>query len=79
MIREFNCSKREAREAKDLVANSEIFSIPAKKRSKLLPADTVNSVKSLYERDDVSRIMPGLDNHLSTKQSNGKREHIQKR
>ena len=78
-MREFNCSEREAREAKDLVANSGIFSIPAKKRGKLLPADTVNSVKSFYERDDVSRIMPGLKDYLSIKQRNSKREHIQKR
>ena len=49
-MREYNCSEREAREAKDLVANSGIFSIPAKKRGKLLPADTVNTVKSFYER-----------------------------
>ena len=78
-MREFNCSEREAREAKDLVANSGMFSIPAKKRVKLLRADTVNSVKSFDERDDVSRIMPGLKDYLSIKQSNGKREHIQKR
>ena len=78
-MREFNCSEREAREAKDLVANSRIFSIPAKKRGKLLPADTVNSVKSFYERDDVNRIMPYLKDYLSIKQSNGKRQHIQKR
>ena len=77
LSRELNCSEREARVAKDLVANSRIFSIPVKKRGKL---DTVNSVKSFYERDDVSRIMPGLkDYYLSIKQSNGKREHIQKR
>ena len=63
LMREFNCSKREAREAKDLVANSRIFSIPAKKRGKLLPADTVISVKSFYERDDLSRIMPGLKDY----------------
>ena len=75
-MREFNCSEREAREAKDLVANNGIFSIPAKKRGKLVPADTVNSVKSFYERDDVSRIMLGLKDYLSIKQGNGKREHI---
>ena len=79
LMREFNCSEWEAREAKDLVANSGIFSIPAKKPGKLLPANNVNSVKSFYERDDVSRIMPGLKDYLCIKQSNGKREHIQKR
>ena len=79
LMREFNCSEREAREAKDLVANSGIFSIPAMKRGKLLPADTVNSVKYFYERDDVSRISPCLKDYLSIKQSNGKRQHIQKR
>ena len=77
-MRESNCSKREAREAKDLIANSGIFSIPTKKRGNLLPADTVNSVKSFYERDDVSRIMPGLKDYLSIKQINGKREHTEK-
>ena len=45
LMREFNCSEWEVRQAKDLVANSGIFSIPAKKRGKLLLVDTVNSVK----------------------------------
>ena len=78
LMREFNCSEREAREAKDLVANNGIFSIPAKKRGKLLPADTVNTVKSFYERDDVSRIMPGLKDYLSIKQSNAKENIFKK-
>ena len=70
-MRAFDCSEREAREAKDLVANSGVFSIPAKKRGKILPADTVNSVKGFYERDDISRIMSGLKDYVSIKQSNG--------
>ena len=79
LIREFDCSEREAREAKDLVANSGVFSIPTKKRGKLLPADIVNSVKIFYERVDISRIMPGLKDYVSIKQNNGEREDFQKR
>ena len=77
-MRDFDCSEREAREAKDLVANSGVFSIPTKKRGKLLPAHTVNSVKTFYERDEISRIMPGLKDYVSIKHSNGEREHFQK-
>ena len=59
--------------------NSEVFAIPAKKREKLLPADTVNSVNTFYQRVDISRIMPDLKDYVSIKQSNGEREHVQKR
>lgn len=79
LMREFGCTEREAREAINLVSSSGVFSTPAKKSGKVLPADTVNSVKTFYERDDISRIMPRLKDYISIKQSNGKREHIQKR
>ena len=45
LMREFNCSEREAREAKDLVANSRIFSILLRNVAnyfQLIPAKNVN-------------------------------------
>ena len=77
-MREFACTKREASKAKNLGAKSGIFSIPANKNGKQLSAETVISVKTFYEKGDVSRIMPGLKDYISVKQSNGKREHVQK-
>ena len=79
LMKEFGCTEWEARQSIQLVSESGVFSIPEKKTGKLLPVATVNSVKTFYERDDVSRIMPGLKDYISVKQDNGKREHVQKR
>lgn len=79
LIREFGCTEWEAREAKELVAEKGIFSIPEKKRGKVLSVETTNLVKSFYEKDDISRIMPGFKECISVKQDNGKREQVQKR
>ena len=79
LIREFGCTEWEAREAKKLVTESGIFSKPEKKKGKIFPVETVDSVKRFYESDDISRVMPGLKDCISVKQNNGKREHVQKR
>ena len=79
LMREFGCTEWEARTSKQLVEKNGIFSIPDKKTGKVLPTETVNLIKCFYERDDISRMMPGLKDVLSIKQENGKREHVQKR
>ena len=79
VMKEFGCTEREARAAKQLVDESGVFSKREKKIGKILPAETANLVKNFYEKDDVSRIMPGIKDFISIKQEDSKREHVQKR
>lgn len=79
LVREFGCTEREARIAIELVNENGILSKPKKKIGRVLLEETVNSVTNFYERDDISRIMPGLKDFLSIKQENGERKHVQKR
>ena len=79
LMREFGCTEWEARVAKQLVDTEGVFSRPDKKIGKVLPTETIELVQNFYEKDDVSRIMPGMKDFVSVKQKDGKREHIQKR
>ncbi|KAJ8684815.1 hypothetical protein QAD02_020608 [Eretmocerus hayati] len=67
---EFGCTEREARKARELMNEGGVL---------VLPDATVKSVKNLYNRDDVSRLMPGMSDYVSVKTKDGKREHVQKR
>ncbi|KAL7298729.1 hypothetical protein TKK_0008483 [Trichogramma kaykai] len=80
IIREFNCTEREARTAKSLASESGILTYPPKKKgNKTLPIETETIVKSFYERDDVSRMMPGMKDYICIKTDDGQRIHEQKR
>uniref|UniRef100_A0ABD2WEB3 Uncharacterized protein n=1 Tax=Trichogramma kaykai TaxID=54128 RepID=A0ABD2WEB3_9HYME len=79
MIKEFKCTEWEARKAKKLVSEHGILTYPPKKRSKTLPLETETLVKNFYERDDVSRLMPGMKECISVKNKDGSRVHVQKR
>lgn len=79
LIREFNCTEREARKALDLTAEKGILTLPDSKKGKVLSADIEYLVNKFYETDNVSRLMPGLKDCVSLKQNSGKREQIQKR
>ncbi|KAJ8665953.1 hypothetical protein QAD02_007615 [Eretmocerus hayati] len=49
------------------------------KRGEVLPDATVESVKNFYNRDDVSRLMPGMSDYVSVKTKDGKREQVRKK
>ena len=77
--REFDCSEWEARQAKDLVSKKGILTLPDKRKGKKFSVETENLVKQFYERDNISRLMPGLKDVISVKQNDGKRINMQKR
>lgn len=70
LMKEFNSTEWEAKSAIALVKEHGILSHPNKKKGKVLPEETVISVKKFYERDDVSRLMPGKNDFVSIKQNN---------
>ncbi|KAJ8685943.1 hypothetical protein QAD02_021736 [Eretmocerus hayati] len=79
LVNEFGCTEWEARRAKCLVSDRGILSWPDKKRGRTLSPDVVDAVKAYYNRDDNSRLMPGMNDYISVKNSDGKREHVQER
>lgn len=79
LMTEFNSTEWEARKAKELVKQSGILTGPSTKKGVSLSPQTVDLVKTYYERDDISRLMPGVKDYVSLKQNDGRRQHVQKR
>ena len=75
---EFGVSNHMARTSKDLVKEKGVLSLPGPKPGPSLPPETVDIVHAFYERDNISRVMPGKKDFVSVKQE-GKRVHVQKR
>ena len=75
---EFGASNYMVRKAKDLVKRKGILSSPNPKPGHVLATETADHVRSFYECDEVSRMLPGKKDFVSVKQE-GKRVHIQKR
>jgi hypothetical protein len=65
------------RRGKQLVMNQGIMSSPNLKQGKTLNKVTIEVVKSFYNSDEVSRVMPGKKDHISIKVS-GVKIHEQK-
>lgn len=62
----FQVSEYLVRQARALVIEKGILSMPEQKRGKTLPHETVQKVKSFYLDDENSRIMPGKKDKVST-------------
>ena len=74
---EFGVSNYMARKSKELVEEKGVLSLPGPKPGHSLPPETVDTVRTFYESDDISRIMPGNKDFVSVKQE-GERLHVQK-
>jgi len=57
-----------ARKSKELVEEKGVLSLPGPKPGPSLPPETVYTVRTFYESDDISRIMPGKKDFVSVKQ-----------
>lgn len=75
---EFGASNYMVRKAKDLVKKRGILSSPNLKPGHVLATETADQVRSFYECDEVSRMLPGKKDFVSVKRE-GKRVHVQKR
>ena len=56
-----------ARQAKNLVREKSVLSTPNSCAGKTLPIDVVDSVKTFYKSDAVSRVMPGKKDCVSVR------------
>lgn len=78
IAKEFNCSRRIAKKAKNLRASRGVLAETTAKTGTPLPQSTVEKVKDFYSNDSNSRIMPGKKNVISVR-TNESRCLIQKR
>ena len=79
-VRKFNASHRMVRRAKQLKSTSGILSKPGmKKAGNAIAPEVKDAVKEFYERDEISRIMPGMNDVISVRDQNGKRQPKRKR
>ena len=75
---EFGASNYMVRKAKDLVKKRGILSSPNLKPGHVMATETADQVRSFYECNEVSRMLPGKKDFVSVKRE-GKRVHVQKR
>lgn len=75
---EFGVSDYMARKCKQLVRDKGVLSSPDPKPGQALSLDIIKTVTDFYESDEVSRMMPGKKDFVSTKQQ-GQRIQVQKR
>ena len=72
-------SERQAIKVKPLVSEHGILILPNPKKGRALPLEIETLVRTFYERDDISRMMPGMKDFVSVKNDDGTRSHVQKR
>ena len=65
---EFGVSEYLVRQSKKLVEERGILYLPGPLRGPSLPSETVNTVCTFYESDDISRVMPGKKDFVSVKE-----------
>ena len=75
----FGTSERQAIKVKELISEHGILILPIPKKGRSLPVEIETLVKTFYERDDISRMMPGMKDFVSVKNDDGSRSHVQKR
>ena len=75
----FGTSERQAIKVKQLVSKNGILILPNPKKGRALPLEIETFVKSFYERDDISRMMPRMKDFVSVKNDDEARSNVQKR
>ena len=74
----FGASEQQAIKLKQLVSEHEILIFPNPKKERALPLVIETLVTTFYERDDISRMMPGMKGFVWVKNDVGTRSHVQK-
>ena len=75
----FGTPERQAIKVKQLFSEHWIIILPNPKKGRALPLQIETLVKTFYERDDISQMMPGIKDFLSVKNDDRTRSHVQKR
>ena len=74
----FGVSDHTAKRAKTLQNEHGIFSTPSPKIGKRISEETIDLVKDFFEKDYVTRQMPGKKDFVTIKE-NGEKQRVQKR
>lgn len=72
ICKEFNCSWKFAKKAKDLRETRGILAETTARSGKFLPTSTVEKIVDFYESDTNSKLMPGMKNVVSVKSEDGR-------
>ena len=75
----FGTSERQAIKVKQLLSEHGILILPNPKKGRALPLEIETLVKTFYECDEISRMMPGMKDFLSVKNDDGTRSNVQNR
>ncbi|CAH0547109.1 unnamed protein product [Brassicogethes aeneus] len=78
MQKEFGVSQYMARKVKKIVNEKGILVTPNPKPGKVLDENLAQKIVEFYQKDDISRIMPGKKDFVAIKKE-GEKQHIQKR
>ena len=71
-------SERHEIKVKQLVSEHGILILPNPKKGRALPLEIETLVKTFYERDGISQMMPGIKDFVSVKNDDGTRARVQK-
>ena len=63
----FGTSEWQAIKVKQLVSEDGILILPNPKKGRALPVEIETLVKTFYERDGISRMMPGIKDFVGKK------------
>lgn len=79
IMREFNAPNYIVRQSKKILKEKGFMEGPNPKPGKCLPIETVKTVHSFYESDEVSRAMPGIKDCVTVTEPDGNKTKISKR
>jgi len=75
----FKTTSRIAQRAKSLASESGVMAAPNIRVGKKMANHLLDKIIHFYEKDENSREMPGKNDYVSVKQSDGSRKQVQKR
>lgn len=78
-MREFNAPNYMVRQSKKILKDKGMLESPNQKPGKSLSPEVVAAVRSYYESDEISRVLPGMKDCVSVKNENGDRVKLSKR
>lgn len=79
IMREFNAPNYMVRQSKKILKDKGMLESPNQKPGKSLSPEVVAAVRSYYESDEISRVLPGMKDCVSVKNENGDRVKLSKR
>lgn len=79
IMQEFNAPNYMVRQSKKILKDKGILESPNRKPGKSLSSEVVEAVRSFYESDEISRVLPGMKDCVSVRSENGDKVKLSKR